>query len=143
MIDIVGNNIPVFFIQDAIQFPDLIHAVKPRPNNEIPQAATAHDEVCGRDLGLIAFRKSSDIFIGLGFLLQQPFKHAYPDVGHVWPWNPSQLQTYGRLWRPYLPFRGRRRKVKANQISLQDSAGPCVAGLARGPGLERQELRFP
>ncbi|KAK7470081.1 hypothetical protein VKT23_001522 [Stygiomarasmius scandens] len=41
--DIVGNNIPVFFIQDAIQFPDLIHAVKPRPDNEIPQAATAHD----------------------------------------------------------------------------------------------------
>ncbi|KAI0127768.1 catalase-like domain-containing protein [Xylariales sp. AK1849] len=41
--DIVGNNIPVFFIQDAIQFPDLIHAVKPSPDNEIPQAATAHD----------------------------------------------------------------------------------------------------
>ncbi|KAL2181583.1 catalase [Thermothelomyces heterothallicus CBS 202.75] len=41
--DIVGNNIPVFFIQDAIQFPDLIHSVKPRPDNEIPQAATAHD----------------------------------------------------------------------------------------------------
>ncbi|KAL0563453.1 hypothetical protein V5O48_018613, partial [Marasmius crinis-equi] len=41
--DIVGNNIPVFFIQDAIQFPDLIHAVKPRPDNEIPQAGTAHD----------------------------------------------------------------------------------------------------
>ena len=41
--DIVGNNIPVFFIQDAIQFPDLIHSVKPEPANEIPQAATAHD----------------------------------------------------------------------------------------------------
>ncbi|PWY85022.1 catalase [Aspergillus heteromorphus CBS 117.55] len=41
--DIVGNNIPVFFIQDAIQFPDLIHAVKPSGDNEIPQAATAHD----------------------------------------------------------------------------------------------------
>ncbi|KAH8694251.1 mycelial catalase Cat1 [Talaromyces proteolyticus] len=41
--DIVGNNIPVFFIQDAILFPDLIHAVKPNPTNEIPQAATAHD----------------------------------------------------------------------------------------------------
>ncbi|GAQ05121.1 catalase B [Aspergillus lentulus] len=41
--DIVGNNIPVFFIQDAILFPDLIHAVKPRGDNEIPQAASAHD----------------------------------------------------------------------------------------------------
>lgn len=41
--DMVGNNMPVFFIQDAIKFPDLIHAVKPEPHNEIPQAASAHD----------------------------------------------------------------------------------------------------
>ena len=41
--DIVGNNMPVFFIQDAIKFPDLIHAVKPEPHNGIPQAASAHD----------------------------------------------------------------------------------------------------
>jgi len=41
--DLVGNNIPVFFIQDAIKFPDLVHAVKPEPNNGIPQAASAHD----------------------------------------------------------------------------------------------------
>jgi len=41
--DLVGNNMPVFFIQDAMKFPDLIHAVKPEPNNEIPQAASAHD----------------------------------------------------------------------------------------------------
>ena len=41
--DLVGNNMPVFFIQDAVKFPDLIHAVKPEPDNEIPQAASAHD----------------------------------------------------------------------------------------------------
>ena len=41
--DLVGNNIPIFFIQDAIKFPDLIHSVKPEPHNEIPQAASAHD----------------------------------------------------------------------------------------------------
>ncbi len=41
--DLVGNNIPVFFIQDAMKFPDLVHAVKPEPHNEIPQAASAHD----------------------------------------------------------------------------------------------------
>lgn len=41
--DLVGNNIPVFFIQDALKFPDLIHSVKPEPHNEIPQAASAHD----------------------------------------------------------------------------------------------------
>ncbi len=41
--DLVGNNIPVFFIQDAIKFPDLIHAAKPEADREIPQASTAHD----------------------------------------------------------------------------------------------------
>ncbi|MCG3089505.1 catalase [Sporosarcina cyprini] len=41
--DLVGNNIPIFFIQDAIKFPDLVHAIKPEPNNEIPQASSAHD----------------------------------------------------------------------------------------------------
>ncbi|WHY87029.1 catalase [Neobacillus novalis] len=41
--DLVGNNMPVFFIQDAIKFPDLVHALKPEPHNEIPQGASAHD----------------------------------------------------------------------------------------------------
>ena len=41
--DLVGNNMPVFFIQDAMKFPDLIHAVKPEPDRDIPQAASAHD----------------------------------------------------------------------------------------------------
>jgi catalase len=41
--DIVGNNVPVFFIQDAIKFPDLVHAVKPAPDRDFPQAQSAHD----------------------------------------------------------------------------------------------------
>ncbi|TDD27553.1 catalase [Actinomadura sp. KC06] len=41
--DLVGNNMPVFFIQDGIKFPDFVHAVKPEPPNEIPQASSAHD----------------------------------------------------------------------------------------------------
>jgi catalase len=41
--DLVGNNIPVFFIQDGIKFPDVVHAAKPEPDREIPQAQTAHD----------------------------------------------------------------------------------------------------
>ncbi len=41
--DLIGNNIPVFFIQDGIKFPDVIHAVKPHPDREIPQAQSAHD----------------------------------------------------------------------------------------------------
>src|SRR3981081_742340 len=41
--DLVGNNMPVFFIQDGIKCPDIIHAAKPHPDREIPQAQTAHD----------------------------------------------------------------------------------------------------
>ena len=41
--DLVGNNMPVFFIQDAMKFPDLVHAVKPEPHNAMPQAGSAHD----------------------------------------------------------------------------------------------------
>ncbi len=41
--DLVTNNIPVFFIQDGIKFPDIVHAIKPEPHNEIPQASSAHD----------------------------------------------------------------------------------------------------
>ncbi|MBS4021882.1 MAG: catalase [Dethiobacter sp.] len=41
--DLVANNIPIFFIQDAIKFPDVVHAIKPEPHNEMPQASAAHD----------------------------------------------------------------------------------------------------
>ncbi len=41
--DLVGNNMPVFFIQDAIKFPDFVHAVKPEPDTEVPQASSAHN----------------------------------------------------------------------------------------------------
>jgi catalase len=41
--DLVGNNIPIFFIQDAMKFPDLVHAVKPEPHFAMPQASSAHD----------------------------------------------------------------------------------------------------
>lgn len=41
--DLVGNNMPVFFIQDGMKFPDLVHAIKPEPDKEVPQASSAHD----------------------------------------------------------------------------------------------------
>jgi catalase len=41
--DLVGNNMPVFFIQDAMKFPDLVHSIKPHPDDEMPQASAAHD----------------------------------------------------------------------------------------------------
>jgi catalase len=45
--DLVGNNIPVFFIQDGIKFPDLVHAVKPEPHREMPQAAVGARHLLG------------------------------------------------------------------------------------------------
>ena len=41
--DLVGNNMPIFFIQDGIKFPDLVHSIKPEPHDEMPQASAAHD----------------------------------------------------------------------------------------------------
>lgn len=41
--DLVANNIPIFFMQDAIKFPDMVHSIKPEPDNDIPQASAAHD----------------------------------------------------------------------------------------------------
>ncbi|MFD5477184.1 catalase [Streptomyces hawaiiensis] len=43
--DLVGNNFPVFFIQDGVKFPDFVHAVKPEPHNDIPTGASAHDSL--------------------------------------------------------------------------------------------------
>jgi catalase len=43
--DLVGNNMPVFFVQDGIKFPDFVHAVKPEPDSEMPQASSAHDSL--------------------------------------------------------------------------------------------------
>ena len=81
--DLVGNNIPVFFINDAIKFPDLIHAVKPEPHIEIPQAASAHDTFWD-------------------FASLSPETESHADVGHERPRSPALLRPYGRLRHPYL-----------------------------------------
>ncbi len=62
--DLVGNNIPIFFIQDAIKFPDLIHAAKPEPDRGFPQAQTAHDNFWD-------------------FISLTPRKHEHDHVDHV------------------------------------------------------------
>ncbi len=82
--DLVGNNIPVFFIQDAVKFPDLVHAIKPEPHHEMPQAASAHDT-----------------------FLHFPYAgiHAHDHVGHVRPRDSEELSNDGRIRRPYLPIR--------------------------------------
>ena len=75
--DIVGNNIPVFFIQDAIKFPDLIHAVKPEPDRGFPQAQSAHDNFWD-------------------FISPDAREHAHDHVGHVGPRHPALLPLHGR-----------------------------------------------
>ena len=83
--DLVGNNMPVFFIQDAMKFPDFVHAVKPEPHNEIPQAQSAHDTFW-------------DFVANTG-------KRAHDHVGDVRPLASAKLPNDGGLRRPYLPFR--------------------------------------
>ncbi len=83
--DIVGNNMPVFFIQDAIKFPDLIHAAKPEPHFAMPQAASAHDTFWD--------------FISLT-----------PESAHMIMWvmsdraHTAQLSHDARSWRAHLPI---------------------------------------
>ena len=86
--DLVGNNIPVFFIQDGLKFPDLIHAVKPEPDREIPQAQTAHDTFWD--------------FVSL----QPESTHMLMWVD-VRPGDPAFLRHHGGLRRPHVPPRRR------------------------------------
>ena len=88
--DLVGNNIPVFFIQDGIKFPDVIHAGKPHPDREIPQAQSAHDTFWD-------------------FVSLHTEAHAPHDVEHVRPGHPALVPDDGGLRRPHLPAGQRRR----------------------------------
>ncbi len=87
--DIVGNNIPVFFIQDAIKFPDLIHAVKPEPDRGFPQAQSAHDNFWD-------------------FVSLMPESTHMLHVGDVRPGDPAVVPVHGGLRRPHVPVRERR-----------------------------------
>ena len=82
--DIVGNNIPVFFIQDAIKFPDLIHAAKQEPDRGFPQAQTAHDNFWD-------------------FHLAHAGIDPHGAVDHVGSHHPALIPLHGRLRRPHLP----------------------------------------
>ena len=90
--DLVGNNIPVFFIQDAMKFPDLVHAVKPEPHH-----AHAAGGVGARHV--------------LGFRLADARIDAHADVGDVGSRDPAQLSHDAGLRRAHLPPRQRSRRV--------------------------------
>ena len=105
--DIVGNNIPVFFIQDAMKFPDLIHAVKPEPHNEIPQAASAHDtfwdfiSLMPESLHMVLWQMS-DRAIPRSFRMMEGFAiHTFKMV------NAANEVTFVKLhWKPALGAHG-------------------------------------
>ena len=120
--DIVGNNIPVFFIQDAIKFPDLIHAVEAGAGSRLPAGA-----VGARQL--------------LGLHLADARKHAHDHVGHVGPRHPALVPLHGRLRRPHLPPRQRRGQVDLRQVPLEAEARAAVGGLERGGEDQRRRSR--
>ena len=121
--DLVGNNIPVFFIQDAIKFPDLVHAVKMEPDRGFPQSATAHDTFWD--------------FISLT-----------PESMHMIMWamsrphHPALAAHDRRLRRPQLPPGQRRGQIDLRQVPLAARAGPAVDGLGRGGEDRRRRPDF-
>ena len=103
--DLVGNNMPVFFIQDAMKFPDLVHAVKPEPHHAMPQAASAHDTFWD-------------------------FVSLMPESTHMLMWVmsdraiPRSFAHHAGLRRAHLPAGQRRRRVGVRQVPL-DAASPA------------------
>ena len=97
--DLVGNNIPVFFIQDAIKFPDLIHSVKMEPDRGFPQAGSAHDTFWD-------------------------FVSLMPESMHMLMWAmsdraiPRSLPHDRRLRRAYLPPRRRQGQIDIREVPL-------------------------
>ena len=122
--DLVGNNIPVFFIQDPIKFPDMVHAVKPEPDRGFPQAADRPRQL-------------------LGLHLAHAREHAHDHVGHVRPGDPAVVPVHGGLRRPHLPAGQRRGQVDLRQVPLEAEAGAAVGRLERGGQDQRGRPRLP
>ena len=97
--DLVGNDIPVFFIRDAMKFPDLVHAVKAEPHKNIPSSSTGHNN-----------------FWDFISLLQSRLTCSPGSfrIGHA-----SELQDGGRIWRQYLQMGEQRRSGDLHQVPLE------------------------
>lgn len=108
--DIVGNNMPVFFIQDGIKFPDFVHAVKPEPHNEIPQASSAHNtlwdfvalqpETMHMMMWLMSDRalpRSYRMMQGFGVHTFRLMNAAGQGTFVKWHWRPK-LGTHSLVW---------------------------------------------
>ena len=113
-LDLVGNNIPVFFIQDGIKFPDVIHAGKPHPDREIPQAQSAHDTFWD-------------------------FVSLHTEAHHHAIWNmsdrgiPRSLPDDGGLRRPHLPAGRRGRRDRPSSSSTGSRGSACTPSPGRRP----------
>ena len=126
--DLVGNNMPVFFIQDGIKFPDLIHAGKPHPDREIPQAQTAHDTFWD--------------FVSLHTEATHHVMWAMSDRAH-----PPFVPHDGGLRRPHLPARRTRRGDIPGEVPLEAGRRRALPGLGGGaaaagldPDFHRRDL---
>jgi catalase len=116
--DLVGNNFPVFFIQDGVKFPDFVHAVKPEPHNEIPQAQSAHDtfwdfvQLQPETLHMVMWLMS-DRAIPRSYRMMQGFGvHTFRLVNASgqatfvkWHWRP-RLGTHSLVWDEVLRVQG-------------------------------------
>ncbi len=122
--DLVGNNIPVFFIQDAIKFPDL------DPRRE---AGAAPRDPAGR----IGARHV------LGLHLADAGIDAHDHVGHVGPRDPAQLPHDGRVRRAHLPARQRSRRVTLREVPLEAAARRAFGAVGRGAEDLREGSRLP
>ncbi|MBN9425294.1 MAG: catalase, partial [Burkholderiales bacterium] len=116
--DLVGNNMPVFFIQDAMKFPDLVHAVKPEPHHGMPQAASAHDTFWDfvslmPESTHVLMWLMSDRAIPRSFRMMQGFGvHTYrfvnaQGISHLvkFHWSPK-LGTHSLVWEEAVKISG-------------------------------------
>ncbi len=122
--DLVGNNIPVFFIQDAFKFPDLVHAVKGAPDRGFPQAQSAHDNFWD-------------------FVSLMPESTYMLVVGHERPRDPALLPLHGGLRRPLLQVRQCQGRGAFREVPLEAAAGPAVGDLAGGAEHQRCRPGLP
>ena len=111
--DLVGNNIPVFFIQDAIKFPDLIHSVKMEANSGYPQAGSAHDTFWD----FVSLTPESTHML--------MWAMSDPDVAALAPYD-------GGLRRPHLPVGQRGGPIELRQVPLASKTRHAVDHLGRG-----------
>ena len=110
--DLVGNNMPVFFIQDPIKFPDLVHAAKAAPDRDFPQAQSAHDNFWD-------------------FISLMPESMHMVHVADVGPRHAALVPLHGGLRRAHVPARQRSRRFDVREIPLEAEARAAIRALER------------